>query len=228
MTSGFVYVLLNPSYPDLVKIGLTERTSEERARELRTSGVPTPFIVIYDELVSDCGAVEDAIHRRLAGYRVSDDREFFRIPVKEAIRTLQEEAAGFGVNPLALKRRVEILPALKQIYRGYLKPDIVSVAVVQPPGVCFLEIVRRATDSSESEIVEREDLQIFMGKDYDTDLFPPDAPVNENAEKFVNELDAYDLIMTGMPLFTEPAIQEIASLWEKGGKIRRPPTPKGA
>jgi hypothetical protein len=224
MTVGFVYVLLNPSYPDQVKIGLTERTSEERARELRTSGVPTHFIVIYDELVSDCGEVEAAIHRRLASYRVSDDREFFRIPVKEAIRILQEEAAGFRVNPLALKRRVEILDPLKEIYRGYLKSDIISVAIVQPPGVCFLEVVRQADDASEeSEIVEREDLQVFGGAEDDTVLFPPNAPVNENAQRFVNDLNAYDLVMTGMPLFTESAAQEIADLWEKGGKIKRPP-----
>jgi hypothetical protein len=220
MASGFVYVMLNPSYPELVKIGLTERTSEERARELRTSGVPTHFLVIYDELVSDCNAVETAIHRRLASYRVADDREFFRIPVKEAIKTLQEESSSYRVKPLALKMRVEILPALREIYRGYLKPDIISAAIVQPPGVCFLEVVRRADDvPEENEIVEREDLQVFAGDNYDTRLFPPDAPVNDNAERFINELDAYDLIMTGMPLFTESASQEIADLWEKGGKI---------
>ncbi len=221
MASGFVYVILNPSYPDLVKIGLTQRTSEERARELRSSGVPTPFIVIYDELVSDCNAVESAIHNRLAGYRVSDDREFFRIPVKEAIKTLQEESAAYRVTNLVLKRRVEILPALKEIYRGYLKPDIISVAIVQPPGVCFLEVVRQGNDAyKNSEIVEREDLQIFAGVDYHAPLFPPNVPVNENAERFVNELDAYDLIMSGMPLFTDSASQEIADLWEKGGKIK--------
>lgn len=218
----FVYVLLNPSYPDQVKIGLTKRTSEERARELRTSGVPTHFLVIYDELVSDCGAVETAIHQRLASYRVSDDREFFRIPVKTAIKTLQEEASGYLVNPRVLKRRVEILPELKELYRGYLKPDIVSVAIVHPPGVCFLEVVRRAKDETDkNEIVEREDLQVFAGADIDTDLFPLEAPITENANRFVNELDAYDLIMTGMPLFTESAVQEIANLWEKGGKLNR-------
>lgn len=221
MATGFVYILLNPSYPDLVKIGLTERTSEERARELRTTGVPTEFLVIYDELVSDCRAVEDAVHRRLAGYRVSHDREFFRVPIKEAIRTLQEEAANYRVNSLILKRRVEILPALKDLYRGYLKPDIVSVAIVQPPGVCFLEVVRRANGEADSEIVEREDLQIFMGRDYNSSLFPPDVPVEENASRFVNELDAYDYIMTGMPLFTEQACNEIAYLWENGGNINR-------
>ncbi|MBK6768927.1 MAG: GIY-YIG nuclease family protein [Ardenticatenales bacterium] len=220
MPTGFVYVLLNPSYPDVIKIGLTERTSEERARELRTTGVPTNFIVLYDELVTDCVAVESAVHRRLAGYRVSDDREFFRLPVKEAIRTLQEEASACRVNPLNLIRRVEILEALRQLYRGYLKPDIVSVAIVQPPGVCFLEVVRRA-EGPETEIVDREDLQIFAGKDYDESLFSPGAPVEENAQRFVNELDAYDYIMTGMPLFTEEAWREIADLRKSGGKISR-------
>jgi hypothetical protein len=95
---------------------------------------------------------------------------------------------------------------------------------VQPPGVCFLEVVGRADGASEeNEIVEREDLQVFMGEEYNTDFFPPYAPVEENASRFVNELDAYDLIMTGMPLFTESAAQEIADLWESGGKIKWPP-----
>ena len=223
MATGFVYVLLNPSFLDLVKIGLTEHTSEKRARELRKTGVPTPFIVVYDELVTDCETVEDAVHHRLAGYRVSDDREFFRVPVKEAIRTLREEAAGFQVNPLKLSRRVEILPALRQLYRGYLKPDLVSAAIVQPPGVCFLEVARRANDAANSEVVEREDLQIFAAEDLEGSLFPPDAPVEENADRFVNYLDAYDYIMTGMPLFTDAAIDEIAALWEKGGKLKQPP-----
>jgi hypothetical protein len=215
VTTGFVYVLLNPSFPELVKIGLTERTSEERARELRTSGVPTHFIVIYDELVSDCQAVESAIHERLAGYRVTDDREFFRVPVKEAIRTLQEEASEHVVDPHFLKRRVEILPALRQIYGNYLKPDIVSVAIVQPPGVCFLEVVRRAYADSKSEIIEREDLKVFGGGENDGPLFPANKSVHENAETFVTWLDAYDLIMTAMPLFTDEAIEEIASLWHR-------------
>ncbi|WP_414552269.1 GIY-YIG nuclease family protein [Anabaena sp. CCY 0017] len=84
MTQGFVYVLLNPSFPDQVKIGRTEKDSEIRARKLWTTGVPTPFLVIYDELVSDCEVVESHLHERFAAYRVNSCREFFRIPVREA------------------------------------------------------------------------------------------------------------------------------------------------
>ena len=129
-----------------------------------------------------------------------------------ALRALQEEATEYKLSPLALKRRVEILTELKQLYRGYLKPDIVSVAIVQPPGMCFLEITRRIDDLRESEIVEREDLRIFG--ENDGDMFPSDAPVHENANKFINQLNAYDFIMTGMPLFTNNAISEISFLWK--------------
>ncbi|WP_420540706.1 GIY-YIG nuclease family protein [Nonomuraea roseoviolacea] len=76
--AGFVYILINPSFPDMVKIGLTRNLSGNRASQLsRHSGVPTDFIVIYDELVADCGAVERRLHKRFANQRVNDRREFF-------------------------------------------------------------------------------------------------------------------------------------------------------
>lgn len=221
MATGFVYILLNPAFPDYVKIGLTLKSAEERARELRTTGVPAAFIVIYDELVSDCRAVERKVHQRFHGYRVENDREFFRVPVKEAIRVLREEAAAYQLSTGKLLRRIEILPALREMYRAFLKPDIISVAIVQPPGVCFLEVVRRANGTAESEIVETEDLEIFAGPYADDRLFPPDAPVEENASRFL-ELDGYSLIMTGMPLFTDRGDAAIAEQWERS-RLRREP-----
>ena len=59
MNIGYIYIMINPSYPNLVKIGKTSRSPEERAAELsQTSGVPTPFYVAYEELVKDYGRVE--------------------------------------------------------------------------------------------------------------------------------------------------------------------------
>lgn len=83
--AGKVYVLLNPSMPGLVKIGKTKRDSENRANELHTTGVPTPFIVIYEVLVEDCDACERRVHEFLSDYRVSNQREFFRVEPKIAI-----------------------------------------------------------------------------------------------------------------------------------------------
>ena len=56
---GHVYVLQNPAFPHLLKIGFTTRTPEERAEELsRHSGVPTPYRVVFSEFFEDCYAAE--------------------------------------------------------------------------------------------------------------------------------------------------------------------------
>ncbi|MHC5718911.1 MAG: GIY-YIG nuclease family protein, partial [Nostoc sp.] len=142
MAQGFVYILLNPSFPDQVKIGRTEKTSELRAKQLQTTGVPTAFIVVYDELVSDCEVVENILHSRFAAYRTSLEREFFRVPVREAIRVLQETAGAYIISDVAPSNRVDILPSIEQKYRDYLKPNIVSIAIIQLTDVCFLEVTR--------------------------------------------------------------------------------------
>jgi hypothetical protein len=90
---GYLYALTNPSLPGMVKIGSTRRSPDARAEELsRHSGVPTPFVVKYSVSVSDCSAIELAVHRRLAAYRVSERREFFRIDVAQAVQVLEEIA----------------------------------------------------------------------------------------------------------------------------------------
>ncbi len=51
-TAGFVYLLSNPSMPNIVKIGSTERTIKERISELSSvTSLPTPFVVGYYLLV---------------------------------------------------------------------------------------------------------------------------------------------------------------------------------
>jgi hypothetical protein len=88
---GFIYILINPCMPEMVKIGKTTRTSEERAAELsNATGVPMKFIVAYEIEVSDCDAAESDTHNRLADFRVNDDREFFNVPLKTAIQIVEE------------------------------------------------------------------------------------------------------------------------------------------
>jgi hypothetical protein len=87
---GYVYILTNPSLPGLVKIGKTHRSPEERARELSDlSGVPTPFVVAFSIMVSNCGLAETMAHQRLSAHRVADNREFFSVTVQEAVKVLK-------------------------------------------------------------------------------------------------------------------------------------------
>src|SRR5688572_6679317 len=52
---GYLYVLINPSLPGLVKIGKTNRDPEQRAAELSAAtGVPTPFVLVYDAFFQNC------------------------------------------------------------------------------------------------------------------------------------------------------------------------------
>jgi len=77
--AGYIYVLINPSMDGLVKIGKTSRDPKDRVKELgAVTGVPTPFILVFDAYVNDCDQAEKYIHARLKHKRVADNREFFR------------------------------------------------------------------------------------------------------------------------------------------------------
>lgn len=99
-----VYVLTNPSYRDMVKIGQTDRTPYDRARELSTgTGVPTSFTVAYYAETTDDKAaclLERKIHNALSGKRLNRSREFFTISVAEAIAYI--ETIGHNSNAIAI------------------------------------------------------------------------------------------------------------------------------
>ena len=91
----YIYILINPSFKGLLKIGRTDRSPEERARELsNSSNMPTPFVVAYDEEVPDSQVAEKLVHDELMrqGFRVNDSREFFSIPLKHAIQVVSQIA----------------------------------------------------------------------------------------------------------------------------------------
>lgn len=86
---GYVYLMINPAFPNLVKIGRTAKSSEARAAELSTTGTPDKFIVVFDVLVDDCIELESEMHAIFTSSRYANNREFFEIPLKTAIETLQ-------------------------------------------------------------------------------------------------------------------------------------------
>lgn len=87
-TRGYVYVMINPSYKDIVKIGKTTKDPEERAKELSSAtGVATPFLVVYKRLFNNCNTAEKMLHQILTerGCRVNEAREFFSVSITDAI-----------------------------------------------------------------------------------------------------------------------------------------------
>jgi hypothetical protein len=185
--SGFVYVMLNPAFPGLVKVGMTERTVNMRARELRTTGVPSRFIVLWQEYVSDANAVEEAMHKRFTGYRYEEDREFFSVPPQEAIRALIEESTKLARPLQAPSASKDVLPHLRELLQNGLRNDIVSAQLKQDNDLCYLEVIRRpATPYYGDEIIERTDLSVVA------DQFSTKVPFAKNVQDFI-DLTPYDL-----------------------------------
>ena len=87
--AGWVYLLSTRELPDLLKIGMTMRTVEERLREVNgATGVAFPFGVRRCWRVCDPAAAERLIHQSLAAHRVRADREFFRASYRDAARII--------------------------------------------------------------------------------------------------------------------------------------------
>ena len=125
--SGFVYVLRNSAMPGLVKVGYTLKPPQERAAELFSSGVPQPFSIVFAVMCDDPYSTEQRTHACLHPFRVSDNREFFRVDESHAVFCLLSViAAQFDdinvvkdwmvINPrsverFAIERNIEIMDA---------------------------------------------------------------------------------------------------------------------
>ncbi len=103
---GYVYILVNASMPDLVKIGKTDRTVDQRASELFTTGVPQSFEIAFALPSEAYENLESQIHYELDAYRVNPYREFFRFPVDGAVEVLKALHSGESSS------KIKILKAL--------------------------------------------------------------------------------------------------------------------
>lgn len=107
--SGWIYILSTREMPQLLKIGMTTRTVQERAREINGStGVAIPFGVRRCWLVSDPILAEREVHAALFDKRVRGDREFFRIEFRDASKIIINVLRDRGL----LLRTLENLGAL--------------------------------------------------------------------------------------------------------------------
>lgn len=81
--SGFVYILTNDSFPNLVKIGMTTQDNvEKRVRQMST-GVPTPFKIVYTARVNKPAEIEKALHNHFTNSRFAKNREWFAVSVSD-------------------------------------------------------------------------------------------------------------------------------------------------
>ena len=81
----FVYVLSNPSMPELLKIGYTAKAIDKRISQLNSStSVAEGFHCEWMFPCYNAVQLEGEVHKYLDSFRVNRGREFFRITLEEA------------------------------------------------------------------------------------------------------------------------------------------------
>ena len=82
MSEGYIYCFSNPLFSNLLKIGMTERTPEERLHEANAcTWIHQPFELKLSKKVNNARHTERKLHILLQRYnmRVNNSREFFEI-----------------------------------------------------------------------------------------------------------------------------------------------------
>ena len=88
--AGYLYIISSPSLPDMVKIGVTRRLNPSiRVKELSSSSLPFPFELNAYCFNNDAFELELNMHNYFDAYRVSPNREFFYVPIEQAIDVLK-------------------------------------------------------------------------------------------------------------------------------------------
>jgi len=94
----FLYIISNESMPGMIKVGRTSTSVEQRMGELNTTGIPTKFEIEVVFSVSNSKEAEKKAHTSLKRYRVSKQREFFKVPVTTAIKKLIQDVDSLAVH----------------------------------------------------------------------------------------------------------------------------------
>lgn len=90
----YLYILSRREEKDILKIGMTTRNVQKRVNEINSAtGILYPYSARKVYKVKDCQKVEKEIHFLLADYRIRMDREFFKIPYKDACTLIEEYLA---------------------------------------------------------------------------------------------------------------------------------------
>jgi hypothetical protein len=179
--AGVIYILRNAAFKDsIIKIGMSGWDADTRARQLsNATGVPGPFEVLYEQEVADAGLAEKLIHDRLRDARVSRDREFFQLPLANAVRVVFEVCMRVNRDRLPNARALLLWfttadsSLLKEILGRYQGGDtVIVVGFRNANGECQIRLPRSASIRWDAKVLE--DLREMPGL-YEATVVTPEA-----------------------------------------------------
>jgi len=91
-SNGFIYILSNPSMPNLYKVGFTTTSLKQRIQELNTTGVPRPFQAekVFEIPESNLRAVEQLAHKKLKKKDLHHGKEFFEGSLHDCVSAVED------------------------------------------------------------------------------------------------------------------------------------------
>lgn len=89
INQNIVYVLINPSFPDWVKIGRCSDLDKRLKSLSSNTAVPLPFECFYACEVDNGIKIEKKLHMIFHEARVSKHREFFKVDPEKVVAVMQ-------------------------------------------------------------------------------------------------------------------------------------------
>ena len=155
---GFIYIASNPLHPDTIKIGQSSKDPNERMKELGTTGVLEEYVLEYRALTQDYVSLEREIHKGLSKLRVRADREFFKIPVPEAIDKIREIAGSRIESDKVYYVPPEELQRIKDEKQRKIQEEVDAKAqkLKEEQRKKFLNFEKKAEELAEESIKRKE------------------------------------------------------------------------
>ena len=123
-----IYILINESMPDYIKIGKTNDI-KRRIQDLDWTNMPLPFQCYYAARVKDSDFAERQIHAAFADNRVRSNREFFKVSPERVVAIIKlveiENVTPKNDNDL----HPEVKEELEKIYTKRFNFDAVNIPV---------------------------------------------------------------------------------------------------
>ena len=103
---NYIYIMTNPAFPNLIKIGYATDPEQRRAELSAPSGVPADYeIYATSEVPSKLKdkKIHDIIQQLNPNLRFNPKREFFMMTPEDAFKLLKAIAAIYGKEELVIK-----------------------------------------------------------------------------------------------------------------------------
>jgi hypothetical protein len=95
--SEWVYVLVHPQEPELLKIGYTSKEPTQRLKEINSqTGVAGEYRMVYIYRTVNGQRLETAVHSFLKDKRINPRKEHFQINREEVIQVIKEMGLQYG------------------------------------------------------------------------------------------------------------------------------------